>query len=82
MEDGKNFDASSSWFATNVRAAEKDAPAAEKFAKRIQLVEDATALKEPERIPMCPMLGALPYIWKAPLIRLPCMIFLPHRKLW
>ena len=60
MEDGKNFDASSSWFATNVRAAEKDAPAAEKFAKRIQLVEDATA----------------------PLIRLPCMIFLPHRKLW
>ena len=61
MEDGKNFDASSSWFATNVRAAEKDAPAAEKFAKRIQLVEDATALKEPERIPMCPMLGALPY---------------------
>lgn len=61
MEDRKNFDASSSWFATNVRAAEKDAPAAEKFAKRIQLVEDATALKEPERIPMCPMLGALPY---------------------
>lgn len=52
MEDRKNFDASSSWFATNVRAAEKDAPAAEKFAKRIQLVEDATALKEPERIPM------------------------------
>lgn len=61
MEDRKNFDASSSWFATNVRAAEKDAPAVEKFAKRIQLVEDATALKEPERIPMCPMLGALPY---------------------
>lgn len=47
MEDRKNFDASSSWFATNVRAAEKDAPAAEKFSKRIQLVEDATALKEP-----------------------------------
>ena len=61
MEEKKNFDASSSWFATNVRAAEKDAPAAEKFAKRVQLVEDATALREPERIPMCPMLGALPY---------------------
>ena len=47
MEEKKNFDASSSWFATNVRAAEKDAPAAEKFAKRVQLVEDATALREP-----------------------------------
>ena len=52
MEEKKNFDASSSWFATNVRAAEKDAPAAEKFAKRVQLVEDATALREPKRIPI------------------------------
>ena len=61
MGESKNFDASSSWFATGVRAAENDAPAAEKFSRRIQLVEDAIALKEPERIPICPMFGALPY---------------------
>ncbi|MDO5424379.1 MAG: uroporphyrinogen decarboxylase family protein [Eubacteriales bacterium] len=61
MEENRTFDASSSWFATGVKAADDQTPAAEKFAKRIQLVEDATALKEPERIPMCPMLGALPY---------------------
>lgn len=62
MEEKKNFDSSSSWFATNVRASDKDTPAAEKFAKRIQLVEDAVALKEPERIPMCPMVGTAPYV--------------------
>lgn len=31
------------------------------FQKRIQLVEDAKNLKEPERIPICPIFGALPY---------------------
>lgn len=61
MKEQKNFDASSSWFATGVRASEAQTPASERFAKRIQLVEDATLLKEPERIPMCPMFGALPY---------------------
>lgn len=34
---------------------------AEVFQKRIQLVEDAKNLKEPERIPICPIFGALPY---------------------
>lgn len=57
----KNFDSSSAWFAKGVRASEDNTPASERFAKRIQLVEDATALKEPERIPICPMWGAAPY---------------------
>lgn len=61
MGENANYDASSSWFAKGVRAAKDDSSAADKFAKRIQIVEDAVALKEPERIPICPMWGAAPY---------------------
>ena len=57
MTEEKKYDASSSWFSKGVRAQD-DSPASEKFARRIQLVEDAVQLKEPERIPICPMLGA------------------------
>ena len=61
MSEEKRMDASSSWFSKGVRAADDNSPAADKFAKRIQLVEDAVALKEPERIPICPMVGACIY---------------------
>lgn len=36
-------------------------PAEEKYAKRVQLLEDAIALKEPERVPMVPMIGTVGY---------------------
>ena len=32
-----------------------------KFNPEIKRVEDAVSLKEPDRIPIVPMLGALPY---------------------
>ena len=35
---------------------------AEKYIERIRLVDDAIALKETKRIPICPQIGALPYV--------------------
>ncbi len=57
----KKFEASSSWFARNIETSDEKTPASERFNQRIQLVEEAAALKEPARIPICPMLGAAPY---------------------
>ncbi len=61
MGENANFDASSGWFAKDVKTVTDETPAAEKFQERIQLVEDARDLKEPKRIPICTMFGALPY---------------------
>ncbi len=61
MDEKNKYDSSSAWFAKGVRAATDNSTASERFNKRIKLVEDATLLKEPERIPICPMLGAAPY---------------------
>ncbi len=58
MSEEKKYDSSSAWFSKGVRGASEDSPAAEQFAKRIQLVEDAVQLKEPDRVPICTMFGA------------------------
>ena len=81
MGESKNFDASSSWFATGVRAAENDAPAAEKFSRRIQLVEDAISLKGTgAQFRSAPCSARFPTIWKALPTRMPCTIFRPRRR--
>lgn len=61
MGENSKFDASSGWFAKDVKTVTDETPAAEKFKERIRLVEDARELKEPKRIPICTMFGALPY---------------------
>ena len=59
-EKSKKSTASSSWFSTDLDASESEA-ANDQFNKRIQRLEDAVALKEGDRIPIVPFVGALPY---------------------
>lgn len=61
MEEVKDFGSSSSWFARGVRAYSEDTDAGVRYNDRIRLVNDNIALKETERVPMCPMLGSAPY---------------------
>ena len=62
MSDNKEKDTgSSSWFVKNLDAEKAKDEAQVLFNERIKRVEDAVQLKEPDRIPIVPMLGALPY---------------------
>ncbi|SHJ13230.1 uroporphyrinogen decarboxylase family protein [Parasporobacterium paucivorans] len=56
-----NETASSSWFVKDLNTEGMEKNAEELFNERIQRVEDAVALKESDRIPIAPMIGALPF---------------------
>lgn len=60
-DNNKKETASSSWFVKDVSTENIEKSAQDLFNERIQRVEDAVALKESDRVPITPMLGALPY---------------------
>ncbi|MFV0529772.1 MAG: uroporphyrinogen decarboxylase family protein [Lachnospiraceae bacterium] len=62
MSEQNKSKTTSSWFANRMDAEEmKKSDNSKLFQERIQLIEDAVALKEGPRVPIAPMVGALPY---------------------
>ncbi len=57
----KESASSSSWFVKEMDTNKIKDEAQVKFNERVQRMEDAVALKEPDRVPIAPMIGALPY---------------------
>lgn len=53
--------ASSSWFVKEVETKGINLEAETQFNARVKRMEDAVALKEPDRVPILAMFGALPY---------------------
>ncbi|SHI85332.1 uroporphyrinogen decarboxylase family protein [Parasporobacterium paucivorans] len=60
-KENVNKSASSSWFVKDLDTTTISEEGQDKFNERIKRVEDSVALKEADRVPIVPMLGALPY---------------------